>query len=48
MDSNWIYIYIYILYMENSKISTKNHQYATYIDDFYYSGIHENMIVPRL
>lgn len=46
MDSN--YIYIYILYMENPKISTKNHQYTLYIDDFYYFGIHENMIVPGL
>lgn len=46
MDSN--YIYIYILYMENPKISIKNHRYTLYIDDFYYSGIHENMIVSGL
>lgn len=33
---------IYKLYIKNpDQKNTKNHQYTTYIDDFYYSGIHK-------
>ena len=48
MDSNYIYIYILYIYGKFQDFNKKNHQYTTYIDDFYYSGIRENMIAPGL